>query len=87
MAIRSSPIGNRACLCAAGLHPAWGRGWILGQASEPLAMGPDRFFDGMTFDPADPLAYVAGYPMRRRALALEDLARLSGGAPTGPGSG
>jgi ABC-type nitrate/sulfonate/bicarbonate transport system substrate-binding protein len=67
-----------------GVH---GRGWILEQASEPLAMGPDRFFDGMTFDPADPLAYVAGFPMHRRALAVEDLARLSGGAPTGPGSG
>jgi ABC-type nitrate/sulfonate/bicarbonate transport system substrate-binding protein len=64
-----------------------GRGWILEQASEPLAMGADRFFDGMTFDPADPVAYVAGFPMHRRALALEDLAGLSGGVPPGPRPG
>lgn len=27
------------------------RGWILEAATEPLAMGPDRFFDGGVFDP------------------------------------
>jgi nitrate/nitrite transport system substrate-binding protein len=31
-----------------------GRGWILTEATEPLAMGADRFFDGATFDPAGP---------------------------------
>jgi nitrate/nitrite transport system substrate-binding protein len=33
-----------------------GRGWILTEATEPLAMGADRFFDGATFEPAGPQA-------------------------------
>ena len=37
---------------AEGIH---GRGWTLTEASEPLAMGADRFFDGATFEPAEPL--------------------------------
>jgi nitrate/nitrite transport system substrate-binding protein len=35
------------------------RGWTLEQATQPLAMGPDRFFDGMTFDPTDIDGYRA----------------------------
>lgn len=38
-----------------GTHP---RGWTLEQATTPLAMGPDLFFDGTTFDPVDPNAYL-----------------------------
>jgi ABC-type nitrate/sulfonate/bicarbonate transport system substrate-binding protein len=32
--------------------------WTLTQATQPIAMGPDRFFDGRIFDPADPIAYI-----------------------------
>jgi nitrate/nitrite transport system substrate-binding protein len=32
-----------------------GRGWTLTEATQPLAMGSDRFFDGGTFDPDDPI--------------------------------
>jgi nitrate/nitrite transport system substrate-binding protein len=60
------------------------RGWTLMDATLPLAMGADRFFDGMTFDPADPLAYIAGFPVHRRAVSLEDLAQLNGGVSPGP---
>ena len=35
-----------------GIH---GRGWTLTEATQPLAMGADRFFDGATFEPAEPL--------------------------------
>ena len=36
--------------------------WLLGEATSPIAMGPDAFLDGRTFDPDDPLAYVAAAP-------------------------
>lgn len=35
--------------------------WTLSDATRPIAMGADRFFDGRRFDPADPLA---GLPNR-----------------------
>ena len=54
-----------------GIHD---RGWTLSQASTPLAMGPDRFFDGLAFDPAEPLAYLESFAVSHRTLALEDLA-------------
>lgn len=36
-----------------GIHD---RGWMLTDATQPLAMGADRFFDGGTFDPVQPAA-------------------------------
>lgn len=32
--------------------------WVLADATAPIAMGPDRFFDGRGFDPADPLGGI-----------------------------
>ncbi len=47
-----------------GLHP---RGWTLEQATAPLAMGPDSFFDARVFDPADPVGYIAGFDVHHRS--------------------
>lgn len=33
--------------------------WLLADATSPIAMGPDAFLDGRTFDPEQPLAYLA----------------------------
>lgn len=33
--------------------------WLLGQATSPIAMGPDAFLDGYAFHPDEPLAYLA----------------------------
>ena len=57
------------------------RGWMLEQASEPLAMGPDRFFDGRRFDPADPVGYLNAFEMKRLGVDLGQLA-LANGAPS-----
>lgn len=48
--------------------------WLLGEATSPIAMGPDVFLDGRTFDPDDPFTYLAGLmpdrvPPRRVPLA------------------
>ncbi len=51
----AAELGEPAPLADAkpeGLHDA---PWILDAAVAPIAMGPDRFFDGRRFDPADPL--------------------------------
>ena len=45
-----------------GLHA---RPWVLDEASDSIAMGPDLFFDGRTFDAAQPARYVAGFEIRR----------------------
>ncbi len=45
-----------------GLHA---RPWVLDEASDPIAMGGDLFFDGRTFDAAQPERYVAGFAVRR----------------------
>jgi nitrate/nitrite transport system substrate-binding protein len=61
-----------------GVH---GRGWTLEEASIPLAMGSDRFFDGRTFDPADPLGYLAGFEVQHCACSPESLAERNGARP------
>lgn len=44
------------------------RGWALETTGGALAMGPDRFFDGMRFDPADPIGYLGGFDIHHRVL-------------------
>ncbi|MEX1152501.1 CmpA/NrtA family ABC transporter substrate-binding protein [Parvibaculum sp.] len=38
--------------------------WMLGLASAPIPMGPDRFLDNRVFDPAAIAAYVEGFEIR-----------------------
>jgi ABC-type nitrate/sulfonate/bicarbonate transport system substrate-binding protein len=49
----------------------------LDEATEPLLLGPDCFCDGRVFDPADPVAYLAGFELHNLAVSLDDLARLN----------
>jgi nitrate/nitrite transport system substrate-binding protein len=57
-----------------GSHP---RGWTLENATTSLAMGPDRFFDGGSFDPADPVDYIRGFEVAHPAFPLDQLAVAS----------
>lgn len=54
--------------------------WTLDTGASPLVMGPDLFFDGTAFDPADPTAYLAGFELHRMRVKLDDLAR-AGNSP------
>ena len=47
-----------------GLHSA---AWVLDEATAPIAMGPDLFFDGRRFDAGQPLAYASGFAVGRLA--------------------
>lgn len=51
--------------------------WTLTEASAPIAMGPDRFFDGRVFDPDRPVEYLAGFEIRNPGLALSPLAQAN----------
>jgi nitrate/nitrite transport system substrate-binding protein len=45
-----------------GLHAA---SWMLDEATAPIAMGPDLFFDGRSFDAAQPQRYATGFEIGR----------------------
>ena len=47
--------------------------WMLTDASAPIEMGPDRFFDGITFDPERPVEYLRQFSV---SAAKVDLAAL-----------
>jgi nitrate/nitrite transport system substrate-binding protein len=51
--------------------------WTLNEASAPIAMGPDRFFDGRIFDPARPIDYLAGFDIHSPDIALAALAAVN----------
>ena len=48
--------------------------WWLEDASEPIAMGPDRFLDRRVFDPDDIVTHLEQSPVTRLRLRLDDLA-------------
>lgn len=53
------------------------KGWKLDKATSPIAMGPDMFFDGMSFDPAKPLDYLKGFKVHNMKVALDALAKAN----------
>ncbi|CAI8756964.1 CmpA/NrtA family ABC transporter substrate-binding protein [Methylococcus capsulatus] len=55
-----------------GIHAA---PWTLDTGTSFLVMGPDLFCDGIAFDPADPIAYLAGFGLHRLRVRLDDLRR------------
>lgn len=51
--------------------------WTLADASSPIPMGPDRFFDGIAFDPARPIDYLRQFPVHSMKVSLDELARVN----------
>jgi ABC-type nitrate/sulfonate/bicarbonate transport system substrate-binding protein len=52
--------------------------WTLTQASAPIPMGPDKFFDGMRFDPARPIDYLKGFQVKNMKVDVAALAKANG---------
>lgn len=52
--------------------------WTLDKATHPIPMGPDLFFDGMTFDPAKLMAYLKSFKVHDMKVSLSALAKLNG---------
>lgn len=59
-----------------GLHAG---GWVIEGSRGDIAMGPDRFIDGLAFDPADPLGYLAQFSLRSDRAASGGLQLQHGG--------
>ncbi|WP_417318595.1 CmpA/NrtA family ABC transporter substrate-binding protein [Emcibacter sp.] len=51
--------------------------WTLSEATSPIPMGVDKFFDGKTFDPAKLMDYMSGFKVKNMKVPLEELARLN----------
>lgn len=51
--------------------------WTLKEATAPIAMGPERFFDNVSFDPAKLLAYIESFKVKHPMLSMEALAKLN----------
>ena len=51
--------------------------WTLKDASKPIAMGADKFFDGMPYDPARLIAYLRGFKVNSMKVSLDELAKLN----------
>jgi ABC-type nitrate/sulfonate/bicarbonate transport system substrate-binding protein len=51
--------------------------WLLEQASAPIPMGPDLFFDGMKYDPAHLMAYLKGFEIAHMKVDINKLAKLN----------
>ena len=52
-------------------------GWTLEEASKPIAMGPDLFFNGDVYDPARILSYIDGFEVKNLAFAMDELSKLN----------
>lgn len=51
--------------------------WMLTDATAPLEMGPDRFFNGDVFNPAEVLSYIDGFKVKNLALSMDELSKLN----------
>lgn len=51
--------------------------WTLTEATSPIAMGPDMFFDGMKYDPKKLMEYLAGFKVQNMKVAMDALAKLN----------
>ena len=47
--------------------------WVLEQATTPIAMAPDRFLDGKSFDPNDLPRYLEGLEISSLRIRLDEL--------------
>lgn len=54
-----------------------GGAWTLNDATHPIAMGPDKFFDGMPYDSSKLISYLRGFKVSNMKVSLDDLARLN----------
>ena len=52
-------------------------GWTLSEASTPIEMGPDKFFDGMSYDPKKLVEYIRGFKVHNMKVSIETLAKLN----------
>lgn len=61
----AAEVGIAAPIVDEKVEGAHAEPWLLEEASEPIGMGPDQFFDGRAFDAAQAKRYAASFPIGR----------------------
>ena len=61
----ASDLGVAAPIVDEKVEGAHAQPWLLEEATQPIGMGPDVFFDGRPFDAAQARAYAAGFEIGR----------------------
>jgi len=51
--------------------------WTLNDATSPIQMGSDLFFDGKAFDPKKIVEYISNFEVKSPKFSLEELAKLN----------
>ena len=51
--------------------------WTLEEATKPIVMGSDLFFNGDVFDPSNILSYIEGFEVKNLAFAMDELSKLN----------
>jgi two-component system, oxyanion-binding sensor len=73
----ATDVGLPAPLADEKIEGAHADAWQLDGATAAIAMGPDRFFDGVGFDPDRILAYLEGFAVSALRVRLDELAELN----------
>ena len=61
----AAEVGAPAPIVDEKVEGAHAQPWLLEEASEPIRMGPDLFFDGRPFDAAQPERYARSFEIGR----------------------
>ena len=73
----AADLGLAAPLVDEKVEGAHGSAWILEEASAPIAMGPDRFFDGLRFDPDEIVEYLERFAISALRVRIDELAEIN----------
>jgi nitrate/nitrite transport system substrate-binding protein len=73
----AADLGLPAPLVDEKMEGVHGGSWLLEEASAPIAMGPDHFFDGLRFDPDHALEYLERFAIRSLRVRMDELAVMN----------
>ena len=73
----AADLGLAAPLVDEKVEGAHGSAWMLDEATAPIPMGPDRFFDGLRFDPDEVISYLEHFAVSALRVRIDELAELN----------
>lgn len=76
----AADLGFAAPLCDEKQEGVHTEPWTLSEATAPIAMGPDLFFDRMRFDPRDVVSYLESFAISSMRVRVDELAAVNGEA-------
>jgi ABC-type nitrate/sulfonate/bicarbonate transport system substrate-binding protein len=73
----AADLGLPAPLVDEKIEGVHGSAWILDEASAPIAMGSDHFFDGLRFDPDEIVEYLERFAISALRVRIDELAEIN----------